>query len=49
MKNIDGSVNRTKRAKIAQKEPRTNISKGLAIQHPRTKVPDSEIKLKNIV
>ena len=48
-KNIDGSVNRTKKAKIAQKEPRKNISKGLAIQHPRTKIPDSEIKLENIV
>ena len=48
-KNTNGSVNRTKKAKIAQKEPRKNISKGLAIQHPRTKVPDSEIKLENIV
>ena len=48
-KNTNGSVNRTKKAKIAQKEPRKNISKGLAIQHPRTKIPDSEIKLENIV
>ena len=48
-KNTDGSVNRTKKAKIAQKEPRKNISKGLAIQHPHTKIPDSEIKLENIV
>ena len=44
-KNIDGSANRTKKAKIAQKEPR----KGLAIQHPHTKVPNSEIKLENII
>ena len=44
-KNIDGSANRTKKAKIAQKEPR----KGLAIQHPRMKVPNSEIKLENII
>ena len=44
-KNIDGSANRTKKAKIAQKVPR----KGLAIQHPRTKVPNSEIKLENII
>ena len=44
-KNIDGSANRTKKAKIAQKEPR----KGLATQHSHTKVPNSEIKLKNIV
>ena len=48
-KNTDGSVNRTKKAKIAQKEPRKNISKDLAIQHPSTKISDSEIKLENIV
>ena len=48
-KNTDGSVNRTKKAKIAQKETRKNISKDLAIQHPHTKIPDSEIKLENIV
>ena len=48
-KNIDGSVNRTKKAEIAQKEPRKNISKDLAIQHPHNKIPDSEIKLENIV
>ena len=48
-KNTDGSVNRTKKAKIAQKESRKNISKDLVIQHPRTKIPDSEIKLENIV
>ena len=48
-KNTDGSVNRTKKTKIAQKEPRKNISKDLAIQHPHSKIPDSEIKLENIV
>ena len=48
-KNTDGSVNRTKKANIAQKEPHKNISKGLAIQHPCTKIPDSEIKLEYIV
>ena len=42
-------MNRTKKAKIAQKEPHKNISKDLAIQHPRTKIPDSEIKLENTV
>ena len=42
-------MNRTKKAKIAQKEPHKNISKDLAIQHPCTKIPDSEIKLENIV
>ena len=48
-KNTDGSVNRTKKAKIAQKEPHRNILKDLAIQHPHTKIPDSEIKIENIV
>ena len=48
-KNTDGSENRTKKAKIAQKEPHKNISKGLAIQHPRTKISNSEIILENIV
>ena len=42
-------MNRTKKTKIAQKEPCKNISKDLAIQHPCTKIPDSEIKLDNIV
>ena len=48
-KNTDGSVNRTKKAKIAQKAPHKSISKGLAIQHTHTKVSDLEIKLENIV
>ena len=48
-KNTDGSANRTKKAKIAQKEPHKNISKQLADQNPLTKVPDSEIKIENIL
>ena len=48
-KNTDGSVNRTKKAKITQKEPCKNILKDLATQHPRTKIPDLEIRLENIV
>ena len=44
-KNTNGSANRTKKAKIAQKEPSKNISKQLADQNPHTKVPDSEIKI----
>ena len=48
-KDIDGSVNRTKKAKVAQKEPRKNLSKQLAERHPHTKVPDSDIKLENII
>ena len=38
-----------KKAKIAQKEPHKNISKQLAIQKPRTKILDSEIKIENII
>ena len=48
-KNTNDSANRTKKAKIAQKEPRKNISKQLADQNPHTKVPDSEIKIENII
>ena len=43
-KSVDGSTNRTKKAKIAQKEPR----KGLTTQCSSMKVPNSKIKLKNI-
>ena len=32
---------------MAQKEPRTSISKQLAIQKPLTKIPDSEIQIEN--
>ena len=48
-KTTDGCANRTKKAKILQKEPCKNISKQLAIQKPRTKIPDSEIKIANII
>ena len=48
-KNTGGSANRTKKAKIAQKEPCKNISKQLADQNPHTKVPDTEIKIENII
>ena len=39
-KNIDGRSNCTKKGTIAQKEPRKNV---------RTQIPDSEIKLENII
>ena len=48
-KNTDGHANRTKKAKIAQKEPHKYISKQLAILKPRTKVPNSEIQIENII
>ena len=48
-KNTNGGADRTKKAKIAQKEPHKNISKQLAMQNPRTKIPHSEIKIENII
>ena len=48
-KNTDGGTNHTMKAKIAQKEPHRSISKQLALQNPRTKIPDSEIKIENII
>ena len=48
-KNIDGHANRTKKSKIAQKEPCKDISKQLANQKTQTKVPDSEIRIENII
>ena len=48
-KNINGGADCTKKAKIAQKEPCKNISVQLAMQNPRTEIPDSEIKIENII
>ena len=48
-KRIDGKANHSKKAKIAQKEPRKTIAKQLAEQKPRTKIQDSEIRVKNII
>ena len=48
-KNTDGSANQTKKAKIAHKKPCKNISKQLATLKPHTKVPNSEIKIDNII
>ena len=45
----DGSANHTKKAKVTKKEPRRNISKQMAETNPRTKIPDSEIKIENII
>ena len=45
----DGSVNCTEQAKVAKKEPRRNISKQMAEANPRTKIPDSEIRIENII
>ena len=44
-----GKTNHSKKAKIAQKEPRKTIAKQLAEQKPRTKIPDSEIRVENIM
>ena len=48
-KNTDGCANRTKKAKIAQKEPCKNISKPSAILKPHAEVPNSEIQIENII
>ena len=45
----DGSTNHTKKAKVTKKEPRRNISKQMAEANPRTKIPDSEIRIENII
>ena len=45
----DGSANHTKKAKVTNKEPRKNISKQMAETNPRTKIPDSEIRIENII
>ena len=45
----DGSANRTKKAKVTKKEPRKNISEQMAEANPRTKIPDSEIRIENII
>ena len=48
-KNTNGGADHSKMAKIAQKEPRKNISAQLAMKNPHTKIPDSEIKIENII
>ena len=44
-----GSVNHTKKAKVAKKELRKNISKQMAETNLRTKIPDSKIRIENII
>ena len=45
----DRSANRTKKARVANKEPRKNLSKQMAETNPRTKIPDSDIRIENII
>ena len=45
----DGSVNHTKKAKVTKKEPRKNISEQMAEANPRTTIPDSKIRIENII
>ena len=47
--NTNSGADHSKKAKIAQKEPRKNIAAQLAMQNPCTKIPDSEIKIENII
>ena len=53
-KKIDGSAIRSKKAKIANKEPKKHLMKQtrariLAEKNPCTKIPDSEIHIENII
>ena len=48
-KKTDGSVNRNKKPKIAQKEPRKIHAKQPTELSSHTKVPDADIKLENII
>ena len=41
--------NCTKKAKVTKREPWRNISKQMAKANPRTKIPDSEIRIENII
>ena len=46
---VGGGAPGAKKAVIAHKEPHKNISKQIAQKEPCTRVPDSEIKLSNII
>ena len=48
-KKTDGSMNRNKKPKIAQKEPHKIYAKQLAELNSCTKVPDADIKLEYII
>ena len=48
-KKIDGLVNRYKKPKVAQKEPRKSHAKQLVESKPRTKILDSENCFENIM
>ena len=48
-KKTDGSINRTKKPKIAQKESHKIHAKQLTELNSCTKVPDADIKLENII
>ena len=47
--NDDRNIIYTKKAKIAQKEPKKTIAWQLAEENPHTKIPDLEIRLENII
>ena len=47
--NDDRNIIYTKKAKNAQKEPKKTIARELAEENPHTKIPDSEIRLENII
>ena len=49
VKLLMGQQTAQKRQKSLKKEPRKNISEQMAEANPRTKIPDSEIRIENII
>ena len=47
--NDDRNIIYTKKAKIAQNAPKKSIAWQLAEENPHTKIPDSKIRLENII
>ena len=48
-KKTDGSIIHSEKAKIAKKTYKQTKANKLAQKHPRTRIPDSEIKIENII
>ena len=46
---VDSSTTGARKTVIVQKKPRKNVSRQIAQKEPRTRIPDSEIKLSNII
>ena len=48
-KKMDGSLIHSKKAKIAKTTPKQTKAKKLAQKQPCTRIPDSDIKIENII